>query len=103
HNNQRNGFNRQRIDVGKVSYHKNSLANNTPSTSTAKEGGLEHYAEKVEGRVIQARSESFKDHFSQARMFWNSMSPPEKQHIINAFSFEVGKVNSISVRQQVVD
>lgn len=103
HNNQRNGFNRQRIDVGKVSYHKNSLANNTPSTSTAKEGGLEHYAEKVEGRVIQARSESFKDHFSQARMFWNSMSPPEKQHIINAFSFEVGKVNSVSVRQQVVD
>ena len=65
-----------------MSYHKNSLANNTPSTSTAKEGGFVHYEEKVEGRIIQARSESFKDHFSQARLFWNSMSPPEKQHII---------------------
>ena len=31
------------------------------------------------------------------------MSPPEKQHIIDAFSFEVGKVKSKSVRQQVVD
>ena len=103
HNNQRNGFSRQRIDVGQVSYHLNSLANNTPSTSTAKEGGFVHYAEKVEGRVIQARSESFKDHFSQARLFWNSMSPPEKQHIINAFNFEVGKVKSRSVRKQVVD
>lgn len=103
HNNQRDGFSRQRIDVGQVSYHKNSLADNTPSTSTAKEGGYVHYAEKVEGRVIQARSESFKDFFSQARLFWNSMSPPEKQHIIDAFSFEVGKVNSVSVRQQVVD
>ena len=103
HNNQRNGFSRQTINVGQVSYHKNSLANNTPATSTAKEGGFVHYAEKVEGRVIQARSESFKDHFSQARLFWNSMSPPEKQHIIDAFSFEVGKVNSRDVRQQVVD
>ncbi|PIC65304.1 catalase HPII [Sporosarcina sp. P13] len=103
HNNQRNGFNRQRIDVGPVSYHNNSLANNTPSTSTAEEGGFVHYAEKVEGRVIQARSKSFDDFFSQARLFWNSMSPPEKQHIIQAFSFELGKVTSVAVRQQVVD
>lgn len=103
HNNQRNGYSRQRIDVGQVSYHKNSLAGNTPSTSTAKEGGFVHYEEKVEGRIIQARSDSFKDHFSQARLFWNSMSAPEKRHIIDAFIFEVGKVNSRSVRQQVVD
>ncbi|WP_274309963.1 catalase [Solibacillus daqui] len=103
HNNQRNGFSRQTINVGRVSYHKNSLANNTPSTSTEAEGGFVHYEEKVEGRITRARSKSFDDHFSQARLFWNSMSPPEKQHIINAFSFEVGKVNSQSVRQQVVD
>ena len=103
HNNQRNGYSRQRIDVGQVSYHKNSLADNTPSTSTAKEGGFVHYAEKVEGRIIQARSDSFKDFFSQARLFWNSMSPPEKQHITDAFIFELGKVNSKSVRQQVAD
>ncbi len=103
HNNQRNGYSRQTINVGQVSYHKNSLADNTPSTSTAQEGGFVHYAEKVEGRVIQARSESFKDFFSQARLFWNSMSLWEKQHIIDAFTFELGKVNSESVRQQVVD
>lgn len=103
HNNQRDGFSRQRIDVGKVAYHKNSLANNTPSTSTRKEGGYVHYAEKVEGRIIQARSESFNDHFSQARLFWNSMTEPEKRHITDAFIFEVGKVKVVDVRQQVVD
>ena len=103
HNNQRNGFSRQTINVGQVSYHKNSLANNTPSPSTAKEGGFVHYEEKVEGRVIQARSESFNDHFSQARLFWNSMSPPEKQHILDAFIFELGKVKSKDIRQQVVE
>ena len=69
HNNQRNGYSRQRIDVGQVSYHKNSLADNTPSTSTAKEGGFVHYAEKVEGRVIQARSESFKDYLFPSKAF----------------------------------
>ncbi len=103
HNNQRDGFSRQRIDVGQVAYHKNSLAGNTPSTSTWKEGGFVHYAEKVEGRVIQARSDSFQDHFSQARLFWNSMTEVEKKHITDAFIFEVGKVKSADVRQQVVD
>ncbi|WP_413056637.1 catalase [Sporosarcina sp. 179-K 3D1 HS] len=103
HNNQRDGYGRQTINVGQVSYHKNSLANNTPSTSTEEEGGYVHYQEKVEGRKIQARSESFADHFSQAKLFWNSMSITEKKHIVDAFSFEVGKVKDKNVRQQVVD
>lgn len=103
HNNQRDGFSRQRIDVGQVSYHKNSLADNTPSPTPVEKGGYGHYQEKVEGHVVRASSPSFDDHFSQARLFWNSMAPFEKQHIIDAFSFEVGKVESQSVRQQVVD
>lgn len=103
HNNQRDGYSRQTINVGQVSYHKNSLADNTPSVSSEEDGGYVHYQEKVEGRKIQARSESFADHFSQAKLFWNSMSIPEKKHIVDAFSFEVGKVKSMNVRQQVVD
>ncbi|WP_078381934.1 catalase [Sutcliffiella halmapala] len=103
HNNQRDGYHRQTINVGKVSYHRNSLAGNTPSPASEAEGGYVHYQEKVEGRKVRARSESFKDHFSQATLFWNSMSKPEKKHIIDAFRFELGKVMSNSVRQQVVD
>ncbi|ANX14311.1 catalase HPII [Fictibacillus arsenicus] len=103
HNNQRDGFGRQTINRGQVSYHKNSLAANTPSPATEEEGGYVHYQEKIEGRKVRSRSESFKDHFSQATLFWNSMSEPEKQHLKNAFSFELGKVKSKSVRQQVVD
>lgn len=103
HNNQRDGYHRQTINVGKVSYHRNSLANNTPSPASPAEGGYETYQEKVEGKKIRARSDSFKDHFSQAVLFWNSMSLPEKQHIIDAFSFELGMVKSLSVRQQTVD
>ncbi|MBU5266620.1 catalase [Virgibacillus proomii] len=103
HNNQRDGYARHTINVGQVSYYKNSLANNTPKPATVVEGGDEHYQEKVEGRKIRARSDSFKDHFSQATLFWNSMSKIEKQHIIDAFSFELGKVKNQTVKQQVVD
>jgi catalase len=103
HNNQRDGYGRHTINKGQVSYHKNSLANNTPAPASEEEGGYTHYQEKMEGRKVRARSESFKDHFSQATLFWNSMSDPEKEHMINAFSFELGKVMSESVRQQVVD
>ncbi|PAV27604.1 catalase HPII [Virgibacillus profundi] len=103
HNNQRDGFHRQTINKGQVSYHNNSLAANTPATTPEKEGGYAHYQEKVEGSKILERSESFNDHFSQVKLFWNSMSPHEQQHIIDAFSFEVGSVKSMNVRQQVVE
>lgn len=102
-NNQRDGYHRQIINMGKVSYHRNSLANGYPMTTSQEEGGYRHYEEKVEGRKVRARSDSFKDHFSQATMFWNSMSVHEKEHIVNAFSFELGKVKSKEVRQQVVN
>jgi catalase len=103
HNNQRDGYHRQTINLGKVSYHRNSLAGNTPATVSPEEGGFATYQEKVEGRKVRARSESFKDHFSQATLFWNSMSPVEKSHITEAFIFELSHVKSDSVKQQVVD
>lgn len=103
HNNQRRGAMRQRIDVDKVNYHKNSLANNTPYTVPPEEGGYKDYPGKVEGYKIRARSDSFKDYFSQPRIFWNSLTPVEKQHTIEALSYQVGSVKSESVRQQVVD
>jgi catalase len=103
HNNQRDGYGRMTINKGPVSYHNNSIANNTPATSSPEEGGYEHYQEKMEGRKVRNRSDSFRDHFSQATMFWNSMSNPEKEHITDAFCFEIGKVKNKSVQQQVVD
>jgi catalase len=59
--------------------------------------------EKVEGKKIRARSEKFKDFFSQAKLFWNSMSEPEKKHIIDAFHFEIGKVMDKSIRKAIAD
>ncbi|MFJ7365964.1 catalase [Peribacillus frigoritolerans] len=103
HNNQRDGMHRMSINPGPVSYHKNSLAGNSPEPASEGEGGYAHYQEKVDGRKVRQRSESFKDHYSQAKLFWNSMTDVEKEHIIQAFHFEVGKVKSKDVQQQIVE
>ncbi len=101
HNNQRDGYHRMTIDHGRVSYFPNSLQGNTPLPD-AKNGYI-HYTERVDGQKVRERSESFKDFYSQATLFWNSMSPAEKQHIIEAFHFEVGGVVDKQIRQRVVD
>lgn len=102
-NNQRDGYHRQTINTSRVSYHKNSLQHNTPAEVPAHEGGYTHFEEKITGSKVRARSDSFANHYTQARMFWLSMTSVEQQHIINAFNFELGKVQSLTIRQQVVN
>jgi len=102
-NNQREGYHRTTINKGKASYFPNTVGENLPRPASVEEGGYAHYTEKIEGKKIRARSEKFKDFYSQAKLFWNSMSEPEKKHIIEAFHFEVGKVNDKNIRKAVVD
>ena len=40
---------------------------------------------------LRVRAQSFSDHYSQATLFWESMSAPEQDHLVAAFSFELGK------------
>ena len=98
HNNQRDAFHRQTIHKGRANYEPNSIDNGWPKETppAAQGGGFESYPERVEGHKIRNRSESFGDHFSQATLFWNSMSEPEKEHIIGAYTFELGKVGGCS-------
>lgn len=103
HHNQRDGMHRMTINTGKVSYLPNSLANNSPLTSTEQEGGFVHHIERIDAHKIRARSDSFTDHYSQGALFWNSMSVAEKKHIVDAFHYEAGSVKDESIRQRVVD
>ncbi|MDR6804506.1 catalase [Dyadobacter sp. BE34] len=102
HNNQRDGFMRQTINRGKVSYGPNSIGDNFPLQAKVSEGGFASYPERIDARKVRARSKSFLDHFSQAKLFFNSQSEPEKNHMIDAFSFELGKVQSNAVRQRML-
>ncbi|MCE7059747.1 catalase [Dyadobacter sp. CY343] len=102
HNNQRDGFMRQTINRGKSSYNPNTIGNGYPLQAKASEGGFTTYPERIDAKKIRARSKSFFDHFSQAQLFFNSQSDPEKNHIIDALSFELGKVNSVEIRHRML-
>jgi len=102
--NERDSYSRYRIDVDSVNYKENELAHNTPSEVPFDEGGYVTYPEKVDGHVTRDKpSASFDDYFSQARLFWNSMSPVEKNNIIKTFIFHLGYVKRKKTRQSIVD
>lgn len=103
HNNQRDGWHQHMIHQGPVSYHKSAIDDQSPYYESVENGGYEHYQEKIDGRVIKDRDDSFRDHFSQATAFYNSLSKVEQKHIIDAFSFELAKVKRPEIRQNVVD
>lgn len=103
HNNQRDAMHQMNINSGQVAYHKNALNNNDPHPIPKEEGGYEHYQEKVEGHKIRKRSESFKDYYSQAKLYLNSLSQAEYDHTVDGFSFEIGMCNSIMVKQNAVN
>ncbi|TPX65224.1 catalase [Spizellomyces sp. 'palustris'] len=102
HNHQRGGFMRHTIVKGQANYHPNSLGGGCPALASASNGYV-HYPAPVSGRKTSNRPGSFSDHFSQARMFYNSMTETEKGHILGAFSFELSKVSTIGIRQRMVD
>jgi catalase len=103
HNNQRDGFMRQTIDKGNVNYEPNSLGKGCPMQAGWKEGGFVSFSEKMEGEKLRKRPESFSDHYSQAALFWNSMSEAEKRHIVNGFHFELGKVCYSHIKEKMLE
>ena len=103
HNNQRDGESQQLVHKGRVSYFPNSLASGCPAHSPEGIKAFSSYAEKMEGHKVRQRSPSFADHFSQATLFWNSMSQWEKNHIVSAISFELNMVEAVPVKERVVN
>jgi catalase len=91
HNNQRDGHMRQSINVGRVVYHPNTLGGGCPMQAGGAAGGFVSHPEAIDGQKVRERGEKFFDHFSQATLFWNSQSDPEKQHIVQALRFGQGR------------
>jgi len=101
-NNQRDGHMRQVINSGRAAYEPNKIGDGSPKQAKVSEGGFTSYQERIDAKKIRARSESFRDHFSQATLFFNSMSEPEQNHIIDALRFELGKVELEEIRMRML-
>ena len=102
-NNQRDGMGRTTINKGRVAYFPNSLARGCPMHSPDAAEAFRSLVREEPGAKTRKRSPSFNDHFSQATMFWNSMSDWEKDHIAAAFSFELNNVVDEGVRNRVMN
>ena len=102
HNNQRDGMHRQAINRGRVAYEPNSLAGGCPFQAGAK--GFVSFADKMEPEAskLRGKPERFAEHYAQARLFLDSQTPPERAHIINAFRFELSRVQTPAVRERMV-
>ena len=102
HNNQRDGHMRQQINKDRTSYNPNSMGGGCPFQAKAAEGGFTSYAERIDAQKVRARSQSFFDHFSQATLFYNSQSEAEKNHLTDALRFELGKVETVAIRERMI-
>jgi len=97
----RDGFHQHGVHSGVAPYRPNSLDGGNPSTATDQQAAFVEVAQPVTGEKVRANPASFDDHYSQARLFWSSMSAVEQDHIVQAYTFELGKCfeETIRVRQ----
>ncbi|TVY84232.1 Catalase-1 [Lachnellula suecica] len=100
-NNHRDGQGRHRITKGKINYWPNRESAVKPASQA--EGAYMDYPEKVVAMKQRLHSVKFAEHFNQAQLFWNSMSPHEKAHIINALGFELDHCDEPIVYYRIVE
>lgn len=104
HNNQRDGIHQHTIHKGQASYQPNSIDNDWPAETppAASNGGFESYPEQISGHKLRQRSETFSDHFSQSRLYYKSLAPHEQKHVVDAYTFELSKVQRKHIRERQV-
>ncbi|MAU71292.1 MAG: catalase HPII [Pseudozobellia sp.] len=100
--NQRDGHMQMDVPKGQTAYFPNALSNGCPYLSKVAEGGFDSYQERIDAKKIRARSESFSDHFSQPALFYRSLAKWEKEHVISAYSFELGKCNNEPIKERML-
>ncbi|MES2756069.1 MAG: catalase [Pseudomonadota bacterium] len=99
-NNQRDGMHRQAINRGRVNYEPNSLGGGYPAQVGSR--GFTSFREPVAEDKVRGKPELFADHYSQARLFYNSQTPVEQSHIAAAYRFELTRVQTPAVRARVL-
>ena len=100
HNNQRDGFHRQALNRGRVSYEPNSLGGGCPFQAGMR--GFTSFPQATDGDKVRGKPEKFAEHYLQARLFWESQTPVEQAHIVRGFRFELTRVQTPAIRERMV-
>ncbi|HQQ07227.1 MAG TPA: catalase [Novosphingobium sp.] len=86
---------------GRANYEPNSWG----AVGGPREGGTRGFASfpaPAEGAKLRVRSETFADHYSQARQFYRSQMPIEQKHLRDALVFELSKCERVDIRARAV-
>ncbi|MGW5420491.1 catalase [Streptomyces sp. NPDC003943] len=99
----RDGMHQTAVHTGVAPYRPNSLDGGCPFLAGADTGAfIESPVGLPASRKQREAPASFSDHFGQPRLFWLSMTPTEREHIIAAYTFELGKCHEQSVRERAL-
>ena len=99
---QQDGHMAMRNPKGRVNYEPNSWGAAQGGPREDRVRGFTSFAEMADGAKQRVRSESFADHYSQARQFFVSQTPIEQKHIGDALVFELSKVERPDIRSRTV-
>lgn len=83
----RDGQGRHTITKGTVNYWPNRFEARPPAA--LQEGAYLDPPQPVTGIKARTKSAKFREHYNQAQLFYNSLSPPEKSHLSAALAFEL--------------
>ena len=96
----RDGFHQHAVHHGRTPYLPNTVGGGCPFLAASEDGGYVHVPRMVEGPKVRDRGPD--DVYAQATLFWNSMSEIEQDHIVDAYTFELGKVEVPGVVERMV-
>ncbi|MFI6507056.1 catalase [Streptosporangium sp. NPDC050855] len=99
----RDGFHQTAVHAGVAPYKPNSLDGGCPFFAGSQEGGYAETPVQVPAaRKVREAPASFDDHFGQPRLFWLSLTPTEREHVIAAYTFELGKVYEQAIKERTL-
>lgn len=99
----RDGMHQTAVHRGVAPYRPNSLDGGMPFETPADGRPFIDHPQPIEASAekVRGHAASFDDHFSQARLFFLSLSEVEREHVAQAYTFELAKCyeETIRVRQ----
>jgi catalase len=97
----RDGFHQHGVHGGVAPYRPNSLDGGCPFHAGAADGAfVEAVVQVAQSTKVRSAPASFEDHYSQATLFWRSMTEVEQDHIVLAYTFELGKCYEQAIKER---
>src|SRR5690625_1554257 len=100
----RDGYHQSADHVGVAPYQPNSLDGGCPFMAGTDDAALVEVAQQIaDAQIVREAPASFDDHFSQVTLFYQSLTDVEKEHVADAYTFELGRCYEENIRIRQVE